>query len=70
MKTIRLRVTLFPETVNANTLRSRNMLGEYEITLDETEGRAEIVNANAPRCDRDTSAMLGSLVKLDVEAMP
>ncbi len=68
MKKIRLRVTLFPETTG--TLRTRNMNGTFEITFDEDDGRAEIRDENEPGVARDSSAMLGSIVKLDVEAKP
>lgn len=69
MKKIRLRVTIFPE-LDSRTLRTRNMNGEFEITLDEDDGRVEIVDESAPRIERDTTAFLGSIVKLEVEAKP
>lgn len=68
MKRIRLRVTLFPE--QGNTLRTRNMRGEFEITLDEDDGRVEIRDESEPHLSRDSSAMLGSIIRLDVEAKP
>lgn len=68
MKKIRLRVTLYPE--QTNSLRVRNFNGTFEITLDEEDGRAEIRDESEPGCSRDRSAMLGSLIKLEVEAKP
>lgn len=70
MKKIRLRVTLFPGTVGGNTLRTKAMRGEFEITIDEDDGRVEIRDEDEPHVTRDRSAMLGTLVKLEVEAKP
>jgi hypothetical protein len=68
MKPIRLRVTLFPQYADDKTLRTRNFVGDFVITNDDD--RIEIRAESEPGSMRDTTAFLGSIIKLDVESAP